>query len=58
MVICRVTDISGQRFLQCFKSVFYDTGCHRPFLVPIPVMDVVTRVPRLNDLYVNYWVQQ
>ncbi|KAG1778016.1 hypothetical protein EV702DRAFT_1221802 [Suillus placidus] len=46
------------RFLRSFKGVFYGTGCHRPFRVPIPVMDGVKRVPKLSDLYVNYWVQQ
>ncbi|KAG1779207.1 hypothetical protein EV702DRAFT_1044137 [Suillus placidus] len=41
-----------------FKGVFYGTGCHRPFRVPIPVMDGVKRVPKLSDLYVNSWVRQ
>ncbi|KAG1876999.1 hypothetical protein C8R48DRAFT_768564 [Suillus tomentosus] len=46
------------RFLQWFKGIFYGAGCRRPFRVPIPMNDGVKRVPRLNDLYVNYWVRQ
>jgi hypothetical protein len=56
MIICRTADISKQRFLQCFKGVFYGVACHQPFLVPIPVRDGAERIPRLEDLYVDYWV--
>ncbi|KAG2082723.1 hypothetical protein BD769DRAFT_1683037 [Suillus cothurnatus] len=46
------------RFLQWFKGIFYGAACHRPFLVRVPVMDGIMRVPRLADLYVDYWVRQ
>jgi hypothetical protein len=44
--------------MQIIRGLFYGTGCHQPFLMPILVRDGVERILSVDDLNVSFWVKQ